>query len=97
MRLVRSERALFEIVPRGISKATSLLRLSEMYGIDPRRTIAVGDYDNDVEMLREAALGIAVANASPAAKAAADTVTVHHTEHAIARIIEALDVGEYRI
>ena len=97
VRLVRSERALFEIVPRGISKATSLHNLCRMFSLDPKRTVAVGDYDNDVEMLKEAALGIAVANASPAAKAAADTETVPHTEHAIARIIEALDKGEYRL
>lgn len=95
VRLVRSERALFEVLPRGISKATALENLCRMFSLDPQKTVAVGDYDNDIEMLGAARLGIAVANASPAARAAADLVTVANTEHAIARIIEALDAGEY--
>ena len=97
VRLVRSERALFEVLPRGITKATALHNLCRMFSLDPARTVAVGDYDNDIEMLKEAGLGIAVANASPAAKAAADTVTVAHTEHAIARIVEGLFSKDYRI
>ena len=53
----------------------------------------MGDYNNDVAMIREAALGIAVSNAVPEAKAAADAVTVSNEEHAIARIISDLESG----
>ena len=55
------------------------------------RTIAVGDYNNDVSMLRAAGLSFAVSNAVPAAKEAADHVTVSNNEHAIAAIVEQLD------
>jgi hypothetical protein len=37
--------------------------------------------------------GVAVANASPEAKAAADYITVHHEDHAIAAVIDELDRG----
>lgn len=84
---IRSERTLFEILPRGIGKHRAIEKLSEHLGIDPSKTIAVGDYDNDVAMLRAAGVGIAVANASPAARAAADRITVSNEEHAIARVI----------
>ena len=58
------------------------------------KTIAIGDYNNDVSMIRAAHLGVAVANAVPEAKAAADLITVSNDESAIARIIYALDRGE---
>ena len=88
---IRSDRTLYEILPRGIHKGISLAKLSEILGIDPRRTVAVGDYDNDIGMLRIAGLGVAVANASDAVKAAADMITVSNQEHAIAAVIRHLE------
>lgn len=90
---IRSEKTLYEILPKGISKGTALLKLAEHLGVDKNKTVAVGDYDNDVEMLLAAKVGVAVANASPAAKQAADFVTVSNTEHAIAAVIDAIDKG----
>ena len=90
---IRSERTLYEILPPGISKGTALTKLCQLLSLDIRRSIAVGDYDNDIGMLRAAGTGIAVANASPSAKEAADRITVHHEEHAIAAIIDDLDSG----
>ena len=69
-------------------------KLSEYLKLDIGRIIAVGDYNNDVDMLRSAGCGIAVANASPEALAAADAVTVSNEEHAIARIIYDLEGGK---
>ena len=91
---IRSERALFEILPKGTDKGLALRKLSEHLKIDTGRVIAVGDYDNDAAMLRAAGRGIAVANASQAALDAADTVTVSNEEHAIARIIYDLAEGK---
>ena len=90
---IRSERTLYEILPPGIHKGTALEKLCELLAVDPRRTVAVGDYNNDVGMLRTAGVGVAVANASPEAKAAADYITVHHEEHAIAAVIDEIDRG----
>lgn len=90
---IRSERTIFELLPKGVSKGGALLQLAEIYGIDPKRTIAVGDFDNDASMLAAAGLGVAVENASEAAKRAADLVTVSNEAHAIARIIGDLDAG----
>ena len=90
---VRSEKWLYEILPRDSHKGKALLPLAAHLGVDPRRTVAVGDYDNDIGMLREAAVGVAVANASPAALAAADRITVSNEEHAIARLISDIESG----
>ena len=64
---------------------------------DMRRTIAVGDYNNDVGMLKAAGLGIAVANAVKEAKEAADLITVSNEEHAIAQIISDIENGRITI
>ena len=94
---IRSESTLFEILPKGASKGASLRRLAEYLKINVSRTIAVGDYDNDVSMLRDAGVGVAVANASRAALDAADIVTVSNEEHAIARVIRDLEDGRLGI
>ena len=72
-------------------------KLAELLGVDMRRTIALGDYNNDIGMLRAAGVGIAVANACPEAKAAADRVTVSNEESAIARVISDIEQGSLNI
>ena len=91
---VCSEPTLAEILPKGVHKGAALPRIAEAIGVDERRVIALGDFDNDVTMIRDAALGVAVGNATPEVKAVADLVTVTNEEHAIARIISMLDSGE---
>ena len=92
---IRSEYTFFEILPKGVNKGLALTKLAEHLGIDQKRTIAVGDYDNDVAMLRAAGCGIAVSNASRAALDAADFITVSNEEDAIAEIIDDLKSGKY--
>jgi phosphoserine phosphatase len=55
-----------------LGKKAALEAFARQYGIPPRRTIAIGDGANDVDMLEAAGLGIAF-NAKAAARAAADT------------------------
>lgn len=84
---------LYELHPLGTGKGQGLRKLAELLGIDIKNTIALGDYDNDISMLKAAGLGLAVANALDEAKAAADRVTVSNDEHAIAVTIDELDRG----
>lgn len=94
---IRSERRFYEILPKGASKGGLLKKLSELLGINPARTIAVGDYNNDVSMIKEAGLGFAVSNAVKEAKDAADYITVSNNESAIAAIIHGIDCGKFKI
>ena len=64
---VHSNVNMFEILPDGISKASGLSMLADALGIDMQQIIAFGDHNNDVEMLAEVGLGIAVGDATPAA------------------------------
>ena len=90
---VSSEPIYYEVLPKGISKAVVIPKLCDMLGISIERTIAVGDNNNDVTMLKAAKIGYAVANASPLAKQAADRITVSNEDSAIAKIVEELDKG----
>lgn len=90
---VRSERRLFEILPKEVDKGLALRKLTEHLGIDVRKTIAVGDYNNDIGMFKAARYGIAVSNACPDALFSADIVTVSNEEHAIAKIISDIENG----
>ncbi len=92
---IRSEKHLYEILPKGIAKDTALVKLVEHLDLDINRTIAIGDYDNDIKILKKAKVGIAVANANESTKAVADYITVSNEEHAIAKVIEDLELGKY--
>ncbi len=90
---VQPEAAIYEVQGEGVHKGIALPILAEYLKIDPKKIIAIGDNDNDIGMLKEAAMGVAVANASEGAKAAADHITVTNEEHAIAKIISDLESG----
>jgi len=90
---VQSDAYYYEILPAGASKGTGLKKLAEILGVSPDKTIAIGDNENDISMIKEAKLGIAVGNATDTVKAAADIITVTNDENAIAKIINDLDTG----
>ncbi len=94
---VRSEKTLYEILPKGIHKGVAISNLVHFMDLDHNKTIAVGDYYNDIPMLRAAKIGVAVENACPEAKEAANYITVSHDADAIARIIDDIDTGVLKL
>ena len=80
---------------KGTDKGAAISNLCKHLGTDLKRTIAIGDYNNDISMFKQAGVGIAVANACEEALAAADYVTVSNRDHAIARVIYDLESGKY--
>ena len=64
-----------EIIPKGANKATGMLKACEFLGVEKENTYALGDSENDLEMLRAAAHGIAMGNGTDRAKEAAEYVT----------------------
>ena len=86
-----------DLYERKVLSDEELPVVAELLGIDMKKTIAVGDYDNDISMIQKAGLGFAVANAVDGAKAVADFITVDNNHHAIAEIIHGTDSGKYQI
>ncbi|MBE6553912.1 MAG: HAD-IIB family hydrolase [Ruminococcaceae bacterium] len=85
-----------EVQLRGTGKGDTVRRLKEILGARARITVAVGDYENDIDMVRAADIGYAVANAVPQLRAVADRVTVADKESAIAAIIADLEADAAR-
>ncbi len=89
-----------EITPRGIDKGFGLRKLCEAVGVPISQTVAVGDSENDLAMLRAAGWSVAMGNAIDEVKAAADA-TVADCDHdgvaeAIARFLENPTGGTQR-
>jgi Cof subfamily protein (haloacid dehalogenase superfamily) len=61
-----------QVAAHGVDKGAALARHAARLGVDRSRVLAIGDASNDVEMLRWASLGVAMANAEAGAKQAAD-------------------------
>ena len=72
-----------DVIENGFSKAEGLKTLCAHYQIPMSETLAFGDSMNDLEILKEAAVGIAMGNAREALKKAADYVTDHIAEDGI--------------
>jgi Cof subfamily protein (haloacid dehalogenase superfamily) len=81
---------LLEIAAPGVTKATGLAELASSHGISPHEIAAIGDMPNDVPMLQWAGASYAVANAHPAARAAADHMLGSNDDDAVAVLIESL-------
>jgi len=81
---------LLEIAAAGITKASGLAELAASHGISAHEVVAIGDMPNDVPMLEWAGASFAVANAHPAALAAADEVLASNDDDAVAILIETL-------
>ena len=76
-----------EISPAGISKASALQKLASMLDISMERVAAIGDNFNDVYMLQEAGLGIAMGNAPDEVKKLADAVTETNDNLGVAKAV----------
>lgn len=87
IQLTQSSNTNIEIMPPGIDKATGLKELADYYGIPLSETMALGDQDNDIPMLAEAGLSVAMANAEPHVKAISTVVTASHTEDGVAKAL----------
>ena len=77
-----------EVVWKNAGKGNALLKLADLLGIDRKATIAVGDSTNDLTMVRQAGLGLAMENAVEELKRVADAVICHNDQHSTQYILE---------
>lgn len=79
-----------EGIRAGVHKAQAMRTVARRLGIPLEAVVAFGDEWNDVEMLQEAGLGIAMENGSELAKAAADLIAPSNDEEGVARMLEEI-------
>ena len=79
-----------EILVKGADKADSIVRVVDYFHGNMEDTIALGDSDNDVSMIRKAQIGVAMGNACDNLKQEADYITTHVSEDGLYRAFEHL-------
>lgn len=94
MDIFRSAPFFLELVPKGIDKAQSLLRLLSKLNLTPSDLMAFGDGYNDLSMLKLAGMGVAMANAAPEVRAEANYVTLSNEEDGVAEALNHFSVKE---
>jgi len=78
---------LLEVQPQGVCKGTALQQVAEMLQIPREEIIAFGDGNNDKEMLQFAGIGVALQNATPELKLAADKIVPSNNEEGPAKFL----------
>ena len=79
----------YDVLQHGINKWHAVSFLAQRLRIPTEGIIAVGNFSNDVEMIKKSGIGIAVRNASEDAKAAADYITRRsNNRNAIGEVVE---------
>ena len=78
------------ILPSGMNKATGLAAALDELGLSPHNCVAIGDAENDHAFLGRAECGVAVANALPSLKEAADLVTNGDHGSGVRELIERI-------
>ena len=71
---IRSEKKFYEMLPLGVSKGSALNAYRRLPGMLGMTFVAVGDFDNDIEMLKAADFAVCPQNAADPAKACADLI-----------------------
>lgn len=85
---------MLELLPPGASKGTALKQLMKDMKIDAKQVMAIGDGENDIEMIQFAGVGVAMGQSQQSVKDAADYVTGSNDADGVAEAIERYVLDE---
>lgn len=84
----KSEKFTLEVLPKKVDKGYAMRLLGEMLGLKKEQIMGIGDQENDLTLVQNAGLGIAMANAIDPVKEAADYITYSNDENGVAHAIQ---------
>lgn len=87
-RLVQALDDMLELLPVGNSKGNGLKKLLAYMNIPFENVLAIGDGENDIEMIQMAGIGVAMGNAIPKLKEVANYVAASNDEDGVAEAVE---------
>ncbi|MHB8718865.1 MAG: HAD family hydrolase [Candidatus Dormibacteria bacterium] len=87
VRVTRSLDSFIEVVDPRVSKASALDGVLRRHGLGLGDAVAVGDAGNDIEMIEQAGLGVAIRGARPEVLAAADATCAPPAEAGVADVL----------
>ncbi len=86
---VKSSSMFLEMLPEGVSKGSAVEQYRKLEGFEDYTFVAIGDFDNDIEMIEAADLGACPSNAEDTVKAKADLILRHSNDDgAVAELID---------
>ncbi|MQM16932.1 hypothetical protein Taro_049895 [Colocasia esculenta] len=85
--VVQAQADMLEIVPPGTSKGSGVKMLLDHLNVSAKEIMAIGDGENDVEMLQLASLAVALENGSEKTKSVADVIGLSNDEDGVAHAI----------
>ena len=88
--VVKSQPEFLEFFHAGVSKAKALASVTARFGIAMEETVAIGDADNDIPMLKAAGYAVAMGNGSTGAKSAAAWITDDNEHDGVAKALSRL-------
>lgn len=92
--IYRSAPFFIETMPLGVEKSASLGLLLQRMGLTPQDLMACGDGWNDLPMIQFAGMGVAMANAVPAVRTAADYITEDNDHDGVGLAVEKFILGQ---
>ncbi len=88
---VQSEKRFYEMLPKGVTKGSALRKYRKLCHTENYRIVAAGDFDNDIDMLKEADISACPLNAQPCVKEIVDIQLENSCDaYAIAELIDRI-------
>ena len=81
--IVRTDDELLQVMDARVSKASALKQVAEIYRVDSKQILAIGDAPNDVGMLQFSGIAVAMDNAHTIVKHAADWIAPSNDDHGV--------------
>ncbi|MBU8905432.1 Cof-type HAD-IIB family hydrolase [Desertibacillus haloalkaliphilus] len=97
IRITRATDDHIEIVPEGVSKARGLQILGNRLGISLNEMVAIGVGENDVDMITQAGLGVAMGNAPENVKQSADWITRSNNQNGVSYMVREVFRKQLRV
>ncbi len=79
---------MMEVLPHGASKGRAVKALIRELGFHPNQVLAIGDGENDIEMIQVAGIGVAMGNADERLKKVADHIVADNDNDGVAEALE---------
>ncbi|MBQ9008561.1 MAG: HAD family hydrolase [Clostridia bacterium] len=87
IQITRSSPGIVEVMPENVGKGLTLIQAAKCFGISPAEIMAVGDEENDLDMLERAGFSVAMGNSSPKVLAACSLITLDNDSAGAAEAI----------
>ncbi|HGK6810853.1 TPA: HAD-IIB family hydrolase [Streptococcus agalactiae] len=97
VKLTRSSPYSMDVISEEQSKVKGIERVGQRYGFDLSEVIAFGDSDNDIEMLSQVGIGVAMGNASQQVKENARYTTADNNDDGISKALARYGLIQFEI